>query len=123
MDERVATAQLILALEERFLDPGVRRSPGALAQLLADDFIEVGSSGRIYTRKEAIESLQKEELGQWAVSDFKARTLAPGVILTTYGAVMRERDGRESRSVRSSIWKLKDNNWLVVFHQGTPAEG
>ena len=122
MDERVATAQLILALEERLLDPGVRRSPEALAQLLADDFTEVGSSGHIYTRKEAIESLKNEEPAQWTVSDFKAKTLAPGVILTTYRAVKKELVGRESYSLRSSIWKLKDNNWLIVFHQGTPAE-
>ena len=42
------TAALIRRLEEALLVPEVRKSAGQIAVLLADEFVETGSSGRIY---------------------------------------------------------------------------
>lgn len=38
-------------LEERLLQTDVRKSPEELDQLLADDFVEIGSSGRLFNKK------------------------------------------------------------------------
>jgi len=35
-------------LEQSLLRPKIRRSPAAVTALLADDFVEFGSSGRVY---------------------------------------------------------------------------
>jgi hypothetical protein len=37
--------------ELRLLDPAVRANPVALAELLANEFLEFGSSGRVSTRR------------------------------------------------------------------------
>ncbi len=48
------------------------------------------------------------------VHDIEGTALVPDVVLVTY------RTGRPGHStLRSSIWRLRDGRWLVVFHQGT----
>lgn len=109
-----AELQLIRGFEEQLLQPQVRTSPESLAALLADEFIEIGSSGRVYNKQQIIDLLRHEG-GQGSpptVCDFSARRLAAEVILVTYRIV-------ESPTIRSSVWKLIDGRWQMVFHQGT----
>lgn len=107
-------------LEEGLLQPQFRRSPGDLATFLADDFIEFGSSGRIFDRQQAIAVLQQESTDQLTLVDFQIRELAVDVVLTTYQAVRHNQStAQTTTSLRSSIWKFLDGHWQVVFHQGT----
>jgi hypothetical protein len=107
-------AQILRDLEEQLLRPEVRSSAEAVAALLADEFVEFGSSGRIYDKPQIVALLQQEggQGGRRTVRDFVARQLADGVILVTYRVV-------ESRTIRSSIWKCAQGRWQMVFHQGT----
>ena len=108
------TVALIRRLEEALLVPEVRKSAAQIAALLADEFVEIGSSGRIYDRNQIIEQLQQEsgEESLRTVSDFTARELADGLILVTHRII-------KSRTVRSSIWKRTNSEWRMVFPQGT----
>jgi len=55
--------------------------------------------------------------------DFSVSPLSEGVTLVTYRSVKRDPvGGREMQPLRSSIWKLIDDRWQMVFHQGTPTE-
>lgn len=113
--------QLFFQLEASLHKREVRSSRKNLSDLLADDFIEFGSSGHIFNKTEIIEALAKES-GEpnITIRDFAARELAPGVVLVTYISESPTADdlGR-TRSLRSSIWKLIGENWQMVFHQGT----
>jgi hypothetical protein len=40
----------ILQLEEQLVAPAVRASADALDRLVSDEFVEFGSSGRVYTK-------------------------------------------------------------------------
>ena len=113
---------MIRKLEERLLKPSVRHSVQDVSGLLADEFIEYGSSGRIFTKKQVVEGLQSEGPVELSLSDFKAKPLASGVILATFRGVKREPGGQKSYSLRSSIWQLIDGKWQIVFHQGTPTK-
>jgi len=103
-------------LEESLLLPDVRKSQ-RLIDLLADDFVEFGSSGRIYTKADLAEALQAEPPVTQATADFRVSLLSPGVALLTY------RICRLSvppiNTLRSSIWRLHDGHWRMVFHQAT----
>jgi hypothetical protein len=44
-------------LEESLLDPNIRKST-QFVELLADEFIEFGSSGRVYARDDLVAVLQ-----------------------------------------------------------------
>lgn len=48
---------LVIASELQLHDPVVRRSGEHLSRLLANDFREVGASGRVWTRGDVIDEL------------------------------------------------------------------
>jgi hypothetical protein len=111
-------------LEERLLQPNVRKSGQEVSELLAHEFIEFGSSGRIFDKQQIIASLQMEPTVRRSLVDFKTLILAPGVILVTYRVVRQGVVPNEQpiHSLRSSIWKLIDGRWQMVFHQGTQSQ-
>jgi hypothetical protein len=119
-----ALADHIRGLEMELLNPGVRSSIEALSELLADDFVEFGSSGRRYSKQDILDTLPTESGLNFELSDFALRMLAPGVALATY-QVLRSTAGGEPlrRSLRSSIWVIRDGRWQILFHQGTPMAG
>jgi hypothetical protein len=107
---------LFLELETSLHKRHVRNSPEAVSGLLADDFLEFGSSGRVWDKPAIVESLRHEAWGiQAAVEDFKVRELAADIALVTYVAKAADSSG----TLRSSIWKRMDGRWRMVFHQGT----
>lgn len=108
----------LYALETALLEPSVRNQPARVDALLADDFFEFGSSGRVWTKRIIIERLRDEAPIPRRVSDFAARLLAPDVALVTY-RVDRLEDG--SSTLRSSVWAREGDTWRMRFHQGTPA--
>ncbi|WP_210302615.1 DUF4440 domain-containing protein [Phyllobacterium sp. 628] len=116
-------AHLLQLLEERLLDQAVRKTPLIVNHLLADDFIEFGTSGGVYNKQEIVDALANEPMENAPIlsaSDFAVRTLAEGIIQVTYRSVRRVRDtGQERHSLRSSIWKFIGGRWQMIFHQGT----
>ncbi|HET7579234.1 MAG TPA: nuclear transport factor 2 family protein [Bacillales bacterium] len=102
-------------LENRHLQPAVRKSADALGELLADDYIEYGKSGRIFTKKQILESLADSPSPRLVLKDFEVKSLAPGVALTRYRI-----ESPIKHSLRSMVWKKIDGKWQMVFHQGTP---
>ncbi len=88
-------------------------------KMTADDFWEVGASGRRYSRAFVLETLEQRfaapHADVWETSDFHCRRLAPDVFLLTY---MLLQDGtRQTR--RSTIWQRTAEGWKIVYHQGT----
>ena len=111
---------LVCQLEERLLQPEVRRSAQNVAELLADEFIEFGSSGHVFNKQEILEHLEHEASVERSIADFRATLLAPGVILTTYRGIKLDTKGvQATSSLRSSVWRLQEGQWKMVFHQGT----
>ncbi len=109
-------------LEERLLDPSVRNDRDRVARLLADEFVEFGSSGRVFTRRQILDALQNEQPTRRVLTGFRAVMLAPGVALTTYRVERLESPAASvAYSLRSSVWKQSDGVWQMVFHQGTRA--
>jgi hypothetical protein len=106
--------------EETLLDPAVRTNRTRVAELLADDFVEFGSSGRMWTRDEILDLLAGETPAPIDVMDFECALLADDVALVTYCASRTDaRTGTQISSLRSSIWTKKSAGWRLRFHQGT----
>jgi len=122
----LAEATLLRRLEEELLKPEIRHSPDQVGYLLSDDFVEFGSSGGVFNKQQVIEALQQEGLPdptiRLSLVDFIARRLASDVILVTYRTIQEGGPGtRQESRLRSSIWKLIEGRWQMVFHQGTPS--
>ena len=119
MTENSQIKEHLKSLEEKLLNLGVRKSVEEFFQLLADDYTEFGSSGKVYNKKDTIEALRKKPAGQISAHDFKVNLLTPEVALVTYTAVKRDNANNETASLRSSLWKKTGEKWQIVFHQGT----
>ncbi|NRB11436.1 MAG: hypothetical protein HRU35_07515, partial [Rickettsiaceae bacterium] len=86
-----------------------------LDKLIAADFIEFGSSGKIYYKKD---SKQLSEISPNSkITDFAIKKLSSTVILATYKIIINN-----LVTLRSSIWQKNNNNWQIIFHQGTKQE-
>ncbi|UCE25423.1 MAG: DUF4440 domain-containing protein [Candidatus Zixiibacteriota bacterium] len=121
MDNKESLRQHLSRLEKHLMQPEVRRSPAELRKLLAEEFVEFGSSGQVYDRKSIIEALSIESPFTCSIEDFSVVSLSPQLALVTYRAVCSENDNESSvHSLRSSIWRQVDGEWQMVFHQGTP---
>ncbi|WP_150958437.1 GNAT family N-acetyltransferase [Microbacterium testaceum] len=103
------------AAEEMLLHPAVRSQAGELERLLDPEFVEIGQSGRRWTRDEIIAALRDDpgtDLSP-AIEEQDARLLGPTTVLLTYSLHF---EGRVSR--RSSLWQC-DPTPRCLFHQGT----
>ncbi len=115
-------ASLLLEYEQRLLQPETRQSTQQLEHLLADEFIEFASSGTIYKKTDILKHLVDESNHHFhfELSNFAIKLLADNTALVTYHIVKTNTDNNHIiPSLRSSIWQLRDNNWQMVFHQGT----
>ncbi|WP_022873671.1 nuclear transport factor 2 family protein [Nesterenkonia alba] len=103
--------------ELRLLDPRVRSEPSVMGELLAPEFHEIGQSGTHWSRDQILRVVSAEdESGLTPVfSEQRADVLAPGLVLLTYFLEFGER-----RSRRSSLWRIRPESSLMLFHQGTP---
>jgi hypothetical protein len=108
----------LLQLEQRLLDPAVRGSPGTVIPLLHPEFLEFGSSGRVYTKDAIVQMMVQETPGVVKIRDFDVREVSDDVALVTYRTIGQE--GRET--LRSSIWLRRNSGWQIVFHQGTKVQ-
>ncbi len=103
-------------LEERLFHPSREPDRAALVPLIAEDFQEYCSSGRIYSRQQTIDDLLTSSPRNATISHFYVTRLAPDVALATYHAATTLHV-----SHRSSLWVFRDNRWQLLFHQGTIA--
>jgi hypothetical protein len=110
-------AARLIALERELHDPDVRKS-ARVAELLADSFIEFGSSGRVLSREHIIANLRAETPAKGEARGFRVTLLAPNVALVTYRSLRKTQP--PVRRLRSSIWRREGRTWKMVFHQGTP---
>jgi hypothetical protein len=117
-------AEMIEQLEKELLQPEVRRSPDKLDRLLADDFLEFGASGKSYTKQDVLRLLPQSDGTEYQATGFEARQIGSDVVLLTYRTAVRDRHtGRTTWTLRSSLWRRRDDGWQLVFHQGTPEAG
>ncbi|GAB1817744.1 nuclear transport factor 2 family protein [Herbidospora sp. RD11066] len=112
-------------VELRALEPIFHRVPAGAGRavfeaLTADDFFEVGASGRLYPREYVLDTLAERHSrphdDPWEIADFAARRLDGDTWLVTY---LLDQAGRLSR--RSTIWTRTDAGWIARYHQGTLA--
>jgi hypothetical protein len=109
----------ILELERSCLDPEVRASPDRLAMLISDDFVEFGSSGRVWDKAAVVKEIPAQSGLTFELSNFEAVRLGPDLVHTTFRVSIR--DAASTRhSLRSSLWVSRSGRWQMLFHQGTP---
>ena len=107
--------------EPIFHRPQYVRSRADVEAMTAEDFWEIGASGRRYSREYVLDTLEARLESpmedSWETCDFHCRKLATDVYLLTYTLLQGERLTR-----RATIWQRSGSDWKVIFHQGTVVE-
>lgn len=88
-------------------------------RMMADDYWEVGASGRRYSREFILRHLEENPpvdaaAAGWQSFDYGLRRLGPETYLFTYTLVQGERITR-----RATIWRSTGEGWRILYHQGT----
>lgn len=109
----------LLELERELLRRDARTNALRLAELLNDDFIEIGTSGKVWTKGEVIDALQLETYAVQEIDDFKVKLLSQDVALVTYRCHRVMDVEPAADSLRSSVWTYRNGHWKLAFHQGT----
>ena len=113
----------IFELELSLHRPAVRQASASVTEILADDFLEFGRSGRIYDKQATLIGLAAERnepvSDLTTVTNIAFKTVSDDVVLLTYFTIRRTVDGN-LRTLRSSLWRRNEGRWQMVFHQGTP---
>ena len=117
MNQKSSLAETLIGLETTLHGEDVRRSQLA-AELLADDFVEFGASGRTYKKEELLRALRDDPYHAFQALDFRVQIWAEDVALVTYRT--RRVDPPHLEALRSSLWNRRDGKWQMVFHQGSP---
>ena len=107
----------IIELELRLQNSAMRGDSKVLDGLISDDFLEFGASGRIWTKAEVVTDLVAEPAAAIKSENFNCRFLCPGLALLTYVS-----DSPRGKTLRCSLWRLENDTWRIVFHQGTPVK-
>src|SRR3954447_556636 len=116
-----STGEHLRSLEEALLNPSLRRNRVAVEKMLAEDFVEFGSSGRVWARDQIFELLASETFSPVLIEEFNCISIAEHIALVTYRAVHTDAT-KGSPSLRSSIWVKESGEWRLKFHQGTPTK-
>ena len=85
-----------------------------MGSLLADEFVEFGSSGRVFDNQQIIDALRGE---------VRTSLLSPEFVLVRYQLASSDSDGEAPEcSLGSSVWKLIGKRWQMVFPLTLPKE-
>lgn len=110
---------LIIKQEKQLLariDP-----PAVLIDLIDDEFLEIGGSSAVHDKAEVMDWLMSGGDSPYSGTFYKAYPLSDDIILLTYRSSTKDAmTGETKQAMRSSLWRLKEGKWRMVFHQGTP---
>jgi hypothetical protein len=114
---------ILIELELHCLKPEVRSSSQELDKILADDFMEITSTGIAYDKAHALSRIPNDIVPTFTQQNFEIRMLTDGVAQLIYKATIQKvNEESVTYSLRNSIWKLNGNSWQMLFHQGTICE-
>jgi ribonuclease HI len=106
---------IVESLERELSGPDVRGDIGRTGVLLHPDFMEIGSSGRVWTRDAMMMALEEDPGQHNELEILSADRIGTGAVLLTYRSY-----SRSGTVLRSSLWVLDGSRWRLRFHQGTP---
>ncbi|MEM9515079.1 MAG: AAC(3) family N-acetyltransferase [Actinomycetota bacterium] len=106
----------VIARERELLDPTCRANPERVAALLADDFTEIGKSGRVWTRAETLDALRAEPgTDVVTIGAMRGEHVGPGLIVVRYATHLDH-----GMVHRTGWWRNTPSGWRCWFHQATP---
>jgi hypothetical protein len=123
--ERTAMKQemfvTLAALEHDWGHAWMNRDSRICADLIADDFLEIGANGRFVSKSEWLGAIARPPRQvHWL--DLRVRPLARCAIVHGRLHLLAGSNGHDHRDslIATDVWSLRDDRWQVVSRQLTP---
>lgn len=108
---------ILFELEQRLAQVDQKLSAEDAALLIAEDFVEFGASGKVWSKAEIIAAMSQWSLIERTIENFSVRELSASACLVTYKVVGVTKDRQASPfSLRSSIWRYTGGKWQIISH-------
>lgn len=111
--------EILRRLEEELWREETRFDTLRMNELMADDFLEFGRSGRAYRKDDTLEVTHQTIDAVLPLPELRIRLIGENVAQVTYNSEVTY-DGVVEYARRSSIWSRTESGWVMRFHQGTP---
>src|ERR1700737_4716935 len=97
-----------------------------LKRTLTDDFVSVGSEGRLHDREEAVESARDGELKDYYIYNLRVLPVDDEAAVVTYDCIVHMPEGDSPGMAPryqhiSDLWVKQDDQWRLKFQQATAA--
>jgi hypothetical protein len=118
------TAEELIALEKALPDAQKRHDRDFYKRTLTDDFVSVGTDGKVHPREEILGDLPSTQLTEYRPYNIQVVPLNEGAAVVTYDAIVRMEhyDDETPRYQHiSSIWVKQGDQWRLKFQQATAA--
>jgi hypothetical protein len=117
----IAVLNELIKREPIFHRPEFGTTRQDFANMTVEEFWEVGASGRRYSRKYVLDTLEQRHSQPhediWETKDFHCLKIALDHYLITYTLIQGDLVTR-----RSTILRRCGTDWKIVYHQGTVVE-
>ncbi|WP_084126807.1 DUF4440 domain-containing protein [Demequina sp. NBRC 110054] len=112
-------ALLLQAMEEAMWRAETRFDRSYMDAVLAPSYVEIGQSGRIYTRDEVLDLPFQEIDVKLPLTDFRVEAFCSHGAMVLYTSIPKH--GDRGAAHRSSIWE-RSERWRLRYHQATPVD-
>lgn len=97
-----------------------------LKRTLTDDFVSVGSEGRLHDKEEMVDSAREGELKDYYTYNLKVLPVDDGAAVVTYDCIVHMPEGDAPGMAPryqhiSDLWVKQDGQWRLKFQQATAA--
>lgn len=108
--------------------PEAQKSKNAdfLKRTLTDDFVSVGSEGRLHDKEEAVGSARDGELKDYYIYNLRVLPVDDEAAVVTYDCIVHMPEGDSPGMAPryqhiSDLWVKQDDQWRLKFQQATAA--
>jgi hypothetical protein len=117
-------AEQLIALEKALPDAQKKHDRDFYKRTLTDDFVSVGTDGKVHPKDEILSDLPSTQLSEYRPYNIQVVHLNEGAAVVTYDAIVRMEhyDDETPRYQHiSSIWVKQGDQWRLKFQQATAA--
>jgi len=117
-------AEQLIALEKALPDAQKKHDRDFYKRTLTDDFVSVGTDGKVHPKDEILGDLPSTQLSEYRPYNIQVVPLNEGAAIVTYDAIVRMEhyDDETPRYQHiSSIWVKQGGQWRLKFQQATAA--
>lgn len=105
-------------LERKLIKSPFRNDEHFLKSIIDENFLEYDCTGKRWERDELIKALVNSTYDKIEAENFEAQLICNDTYLITFKTI-KQFENKKITSIRSSIWKKKEEQWRLLFHQCT----